>query len=166
MVSVATCRTMPLLVSHVTTVPPTPGFRNPPGKLESMADIYPPEMDTPLGQVRALIADTSQWDYDESGTARYRVTDSDIKAFIAIAGDGRIYGAAANALRAIAINEALISKVIRTEDLQTDGAKLATELRLQAKAMDDRQKDDDTTKAYEDSFVIVNFQYPYSNPEW
>lgn len=137
-----------------------------PGKLYCMADIYPPNMDTPMGQVRALIADTTQWDYDGTGTPRYRLSDNDIQAFIAIAGDGRIYGAAANALRALAINEALISKVIRTEDLQTDGAKLATELRLQAKAMDDKQKNDDDASAYEDSFMIVDFTYPYYNPEW
>lgn len=131
-----------------------------------MADIYPANMDTPTGLIRALIADTTQWDYDNVGEPRYRLSDNDLKAYIAIAGDGRIYGAAANALRAIAINEALVSKVIRTEDLQTDGAKLATELRLQAKAMDDRQRYDDDSKAYEDAFMIVDMKYPYSNPEW
>lgn len=131
-----------------------------------MADENPYNPLTPTGQIRALIADTTQWDYDQTGEPRYRLSDQDIQAFIAIAGDGRIYAAAANALRAIAINEALVSKVIRTEDLQTDGAKLATELRLQAKEMDRRQTEDDDAEAYGDAFVIVDSHYPYYNPEW
>jgi hypothetical protein len=43
--------------------------------------------------------------------------------------------AAAQALDTIATSEALVSKVIRTLDLQTDGAKLGTELRAQATQM-------------------------------
>jgi hypothetical protein len=40
--------------------------------------------------------------------------------------------AAAQALDTIATNEALVQKVLRTQDLQTDGAKLSAELRARA----------------------------------
>lgn len=129
-------------------------------------DIFPPDTSTPVGQVRVLINDTVEKPYDgPNTTARYRISDDSIQAHIAVARD-RLYAGAANALRAMAANEVLISKVIRTEDLSTNGAAVSTELRLLAREMDRLQKDEDDALAYEDAFEIVNFEYPYTNREW
>lgn len=130
-----------------------------------MADVYPPDPASPIGQVRYLINDAEQWDYDGTGEGRYRMPDAQLQAFIAMSRD-RLYAAGAHALRALAANEVLISKVIRTEDLQTDGAKVGTELRLLARDLDGRQNQDDEDTAMETAFDIVNVNYPYDNMEW
>jgi hypothetical protein len=92
---------------------------------------------TPQGQVRLLINDVAPADSED------RVfTDDEIDTFLALEG-GRVKRAAAQALDTIATNEALCSKVLRSQDVQTDGAKLAAELRLRAKALRDQDDDDD-----------------------
>lgn len=130
-------------------------------------DIFPPDFTTDVGKVRSLIADTMQLDYDESDRPRYRIPDNQIESFLEIS-EGKIYAAAASALISIAVNEALISKVIKTEDLQTDGAKLATELRLNARDLFNKQKELDDIDAGKrgDSFVYMPMQYPFRNPDW
>jgi hypothetical protein len=75
------------------------------------------------GKVRLLIPDTD---------AAYPIfTDAQIAAFLSMEGNN-FRMAAATALETIASNEAMVSKVIRTQDLQTDGAKLSAELRARA----------------------------------
>ena len=130
-------------------------------------DIFPPDFTTDVGKVRSLIADTMQLDYDESDRPRYRIPDNQIESFLEIS-EGKIYAAAASALISIAVNEALISKVIKTEDLQTDGAKLATELRLNARDLFNKQKELDDIESGKrgDSFVYMPMQYPFRNPDW
>lgn len=83
------------------------------------------------GTVRLLIADVST---DE---AKRLLTDDQVQAFIDLEG-GNLKRAAAAALDAIATSEVLVSKVIRTQDLQTDGAKVADALRKQAQALRDQ----------------------------
>lgn len=68
-------------------------------------------------------------------------TDAQISAFLRLEG-GAVKLAAARALGAIAVNEALVSKVIKDGDLSTDGAKLAAELRAQAKELRDSHASD------------------------
>jgi hypothetical protein len=64
-------------------------------------------------------------------------TDLDIEAFLAMEGES-IKLAAAQALDSIASNEALVSKRIRTLDLQTDGPAVAKSLREHATALRDQ----------------------------
>ena len=80
-------------------------------------------------------------------------TDTQIDHYLALnAGNVRL--AAADALDAIGLSEALVSKVIRTQDLQTDGVKLAAELRARADRL--RKLAADETAAGEvDVFDIV-----------
>lgn len=131
-----------------------------------MADITPPNYETPLGMVRALISDTEQLDLDGNGTKRYRQSDGQLEGFIALSGDTRLNGASAQALYALAANEILIGKWIKTEDLATDGAKVGDALRLLAQRLDAKQKAEDDDKAFqENAFEIVNFGYPYTNLE-
>lgn len=118
-----------------------------------------------LSQVRALISDTVQEDYDSTGVLRYILSDDTLNAMIDLR-DGGVYGAAADALRAMATTEIIIGKAIRTQDLQTDGAKVGDALRLLAREYDKRQNDDDDNAALNEfAFEIVNFEYPYRNPE-
>ncbi len=85
--------------------------------------LYLPE---PQDQVRLLIADIDP--------TRRVFTDGDVLGFLAIEG-GSVKRAAAAALDTIGTSELLVSKVIRTQDLQTDGAKVAAELRARAAAL-------------------------------
>lgn len=132
-----------------------------------MADIYPPNMLTELGMLRALISDTTQIVWTKGQTPTYRTSDDVLLGYLALAGEGRTYGAAATALRAMAANEILIGKYIKTEDLMTDGAKVGDALRLLARDYENKQKqDDDNAAQNEFGFAIVTHSYPYVNMEW
>jgi len=89
------------------------------------------EFTTPRGQVRLLANDV-----DETEPV---FSDNEIDSFLAMEA-GHVKLAAAQAIDTIADNEALCSKVIRTQDLATDGAKLADSLRKRAAAL--RQQHD------------------------
>lgn len=88
---------------------------------------------TPAGQVRLLINDVGD---------PFTFTDDEIAAFIGLAIGGSVLRAAATALDTIASNEALVSKVIKTQDLSTNGPAVAAELRARAATL--RQQADDT----------------------
>jgi hypothetical protein len=95
----------------------------------------PPNLDptTDVGAVRLLIADV-----DEDNLI---FTDAQTTAFLTM--ETNVKRAAALALDTIATNEALIQKVIRTQDRGTDGAKLAESLHKQAESLR-KLADDDT----------------------
>lgn len=92
----------------------------------------------PVNQVRLLIADTDD--------ANRVLDDRDIEGYLALE-DGSVKRAAAAALDAIAVSEVLISKVIRTGDLSTDGAKVAAS--LQARAVRLRAEADDEDEVFD-----------------
>lgn len=125
-------------------------------------DVYPPDFTSSRGRVRALLPDVEQVDFSGEGVPEYLFSDAHIDAFLATSRGGprsRILRAAAMGLRAIATTEGLISKVIKTEDLQTDGAKLAAALFKGAEGFD--QQADDTDEEEDDwmyGFQIVDFQ--------
>jgi hypothetical protein len=101
---------------------------------------------TDVGKVRLLIPDTDE--------ANLLLDDGQVTAFLALEG-GSVKLAAAQALDTIASSEALVSKVITTQDLSTDGAKVAAELRARAAAL--RQQVDDGTGDDSVGFDIVDF---------
>lgn len=104
---------------------------------------------TDVDTVRLLIADLATDPPDRL------FTDEQIEAFLDL--EGGVKCAAAAALGAIAVSEALVSKVIRTLDLATDGAKLAAELRARAKELRaEAELDDDTG-----GLTVVEFDQPY-----
>jgi hypothetical protein len=94
----------------------------------------PVDLSTPVGQVRLLINDTNTDDPVFS--------DAEITAFLTMEGDV-VKLAAAQALDTIADDEALTSKVIATQDVRTDGAKLADALRKRAEALREQVYGDD-----------------------
>lgn len=79
-------------------------------------------MATDIEKVRVLIPDT-ELVFD--GATLF--SDADITTYLEIANNSPLR-AAAYAVNAIATSEAIISKVIRTQDLQTNGAALASAL--------------------------------------
>ena len=96
---------------------------------------------SPVGQVRVLIPDLRKLEdlRDLRKEARYLFTDEEIGAFLAVNG-GNVKLAAADACDAIGTDRALQLLVLKTDDKQTDGAKLlsafvarARQLRAQAK---------------------------------
>lgn len=99
---------------------------------------------TPEAQVRLLIADPAGEDS--------LFSDHDILGFLAI-NDDVVLLAAADALDAIATSEVLISKVIRTQDRQTDGAKVADAIRKHATSLRARWQ---AQTMDEESFFMVS----------
>lgn len=131
-------------------------------------DVFPPDFSSVVGRIRALIPDVEQADYSGEGNPEYMFSDAHLENLHAIAhgsGHARLYRAAASALRALAVSEGLIQKVIRTEDLQTDGAKLTNALLAGAKQLEDRANQ---AEEEEEAMIIVDFQplpqdgFPYS----
>jgi hypothetical protein len=115
----------------------------------------PPTFDptTEIGQVRLLASDV-----DEDNLL---FTDTQVTAFLTM--ETGVKRAAAAALEVIATSEVLVSKVIRTQDLATDGAKLSAELRARAKTLRE-QADVDDDNADDGGFEIAYFE-PGRGPE-
>lgn len=74
------------------------------------------------------------------------LTDEQLTALLA-AHDGNTYRAAAEALRIIATSEVLVSKAIRTQDLQTSGDRVAQQLRLLAQDYDNKADEAELNEA-------------------
>lgn len=113
------------------------------------------DLSTPLSQVRLLIADTNP--------DKPVFSDAEIQAFLDME-SGVVKLAAATALLTIARDEALTSKVIKDRELTTDGAKLAAELRANAKALRDEVAA--SAEAEDDGFfALVPFNPVQRYPE-
>lgn len=132
------------------------------GTIDGMANIFPPNYETPLGQLRALVSQTEQYKdpANPAAPADYLMDDGQLNSFLALNAN-KLYGAAADVLLALAANEALVSKKIRTEDLSTDGSVIANSLRQVAAEFRDRQKEADLDDAALEAFELVEFtEYP------
>lgn len=101
---------------------------------------------TPAGRVRLLIFDTD--------SSRAIFSDAEIAAFLSMEGSVVERGAA-RALETIARQQALLLKVMRRLDLETDGAKLAAELRASAKLL--RDQADEAEASEGDLFDVAEF---------
>lgn len=130
-----------------------------------MANITPPDYNTPIGQVRLLIPDTEPLENpkDLTENPEYIFSDAQIQAFLVLYSNN-VKRAAAAAKLALATSEALISKVIKTYDFATDGAKLGAELRAQAKQLQDEAREDDMYDSYE-TFIVVAPKEKWDN-DW
>lgn len=103
----------------------------------------PPAPAPDVAAVRLLLADVGDDQY---------LTDPQVQGFLDL-NDGHVRRAAADALDAIATSETLVSKVIRSQDLQTDGAKVADSLRKHADRL--RQVADAADALDADIFDVV-----------
>lgn len=135
-----------------------------------MADVSPPNYSTAIGRVRALIPDIEQVDWERDGNASYLFSDNHITGLLALYGidpgvcgvatlamTAKIRHAAADAVEAIAVSEALISKVVKTEDLQTDGAKTANALLGRAGLLRRQAAKEEEEEELETAFTVVDF---------
>jgi hypothetical protein len=87
---------------------------------------------TEIGQVRLLIPDRVD--------AGHVFEDDEIQAFLTL--EGTVREAAAGALEAIASDQAMVLKVMRLLDLQTDGARVSDALLARAAALRKQAEDD------------------------
>jgi hypothetical protein len=120
-----------------------------------MADIFPADPNSPVGQVRLLIGDTVL----DGG--EYIFSDEFIGGYLTVNSNNVRY-AAADALDVLATNEAYISKKLRSESIQTDGASIANAIRLHAAALRARAKQDAEALDAEGAVEIVDFRDPVS----
>lgn len=111
----------------------------------------PYDVTTPAGQVRLLITDTS----DDPTVQLF--ADDEIDAFLGLE-DSSVFRAAALALETIASDQVLVLKVIRTLDVQTDGAKVSDALLKRAAVL--RARADDDADTAEDDFAVAEFADP------
>lgn len=131
-----------------------------------MANIYPPDYTSPLGQLRALLFQTERY-VDPANPdlpADYLVPDGHLQAFLVMNPD-QLYAAASDALIALATNENLVSKKIRTEGgLQTDGPAVSQRLLDLAKEYRARQHELVQIAMDAEGFNIVEYKTPLPLP--
>lgn len=139
-----------------------------------MNDINPVDHTSTVGRIRKYIPDMVLLEDPKNPLAdpSYYFSDIEIAGFgfeyeeDGVMGRSAVKRAAADAIDALANNEALVLKKITTEDLETDGAAVANALRLGAQALRNQAKADDLA---ENAFVaIVPFkkQTPNYGPGW
>lgn len=121
---------------------------------------------SPIGRVRVLIPDLRKLEdlRDLRNEPRYLFTDDEILAFLAV-NNGNVRRAAADACDAIGMDKALQLLVLKTDDKQTDGAKLLDAIVKRAKTLREQAKEDDENNlsfdvimpSYEPVDWVVNF---------
>lgn len=111
------------------------------------------EYNDPVQQVRLIIGDTNAEDPD--------FDDDQVRGFLSIARDS-VLRAAADALDAIATNEALLSKKLTTQDRATDGPAVADALRRHAAALRGRAKEEEDAQDDEPFFMAFDLTGPTS----
>lgn len=121
---------------------------------------------SPVGQVRVLIPDLRKLEdlRDLRNEPRYLFTDDEILAFLAV-NNGNVKRAAADACDAIGMDKALQLLVLKTDDKQTDGAKLLDAIVKRAKTLREQAKEDDENNlsfdvimpSYDPADWVVNF---------
>lgn len=133
--------------------------------MSTLPSDYPPDYSNAVGQVRALIPDVEPLEdpSDLSAEAEYIFSDSILQSYLALTRDN-VYRAAAVAVNTLATSEALILKVLRSDDRVTDGAKLADSLGKRADWLK-RQADeiDDEEDLYEAFSIYPYIEHP---PIW
>lgn len=110
----------------------------------------PPPLSTEIRRVRLLISDT------DPANRIFRVDQ--IQDFLDL--EGHVKLAAATALETIARSEVLISKVIKTQDLTTNGAAVAKELRESAGEL--RRQVIEAEGDADSGFDVVDFVDPFT----
>ena len=121
---------------------------------------------SPIGQVRVLIPDLRKLEdlRDLRNEPRYLFTDDEILGFLAV-NNGNVKRAAADACDAIGMDKSLQLLVLKTDDKQTDGAKLLDAIVKRAKTLREQAKEDDENNlsfdvilpSYEPVDWVVNF---------
>lgn len=125
-------------------------------------DVSPLDPTTPVGQMRLLTSDSQlrKDPGDPSLPAAYYYSDADLEGFLAING-ANLKLAAADVLMAFAVNESMVSKKIRKENLQTDGPAVSNAMRLLAQDYRTQgNKAQEILDAADGTFLVVDFADP------
>lgn len=131
-----------------------------------MADIFPVDLTSGVGRVRKYIPDLVLIEDPKDPTAppQFYFSDEEIAAFLeeypVAAARWDVKRAAADAIDALANNEALVLKKIKTEDLETDGKAVADALRAGARALRDRARQEEAEGAVFFTVVPFNHYHP------
>lgn len=139
-----------------------------------MADIFPPDLSTAVGRVRLYIPDLVQLEDPKNPVAdpAYYFSDTELAGYMAEYSDeekprrAHVKRAAADAVDALANNEALILKKIVTEDLQTDGPAVANALRAGARALRAQADEEDAAELGFFDVVPFNHNHPQTRLPW
>lgn len=102
------------------------------------------DFSSPVGQVRVLIPDLRKLEdlRDLRNEPRYLFADEEIEALLAV-NSGNVKLAAADACDAIGMDKALQLLVLKTDDKQTDGAKLLSAIVGRAKQLRAQAREDE-----------------------
>lgn len=112
---------------------------------------------TNIDDVRLLIPDT-----DPSSQA---LDDSQIERLLSLSND-KVFLAAARALEIIAVDEALVYKIVRTDDLSVNGVTGAVQVLLErAKGLRADQDKADIESSPDEGFVLIFPDQGWSRPE-
>lgn len=121
---------------------------------------YPIDLSSNVGRVRLLIPDRS--------LDVFVFQDEEIEAFLEIEGGVKL--ATALALETIASDIAMVDKVIKIMDLQTDGAKTSDALLARAKLLREQAEDADPTLygivEFDDLTIFNNTEYRQKRRTW
>ncbi len=125
-----------------------------------MTIAYPIVLSSNVGRVRLLIPDR--------GADYFVFQDEEIEAFLEIEGGVKL--ATALALETIASDIAMVDKVIKIMDLQTDGAKTSDALLARAKLLREQAEDADPTLygvvEFDDLTIFNNTEYRQKRRTW
>jgi hypothetical protein len=125
-----------------------------------MTVAYPIVLSSNVGRVRLVIPDRS--------ADMFIFQDEEIETFLEIEGGVKL--AAALALETIASDIAMVDKVIRIMDLQTDGAKTSDALLARAKLLREQAYDADPTLygvvEFDDLTIFNNTEYRQKRRTW
>lgn len=102
------------------------------------------DFSSPVGQVRVLIPDLRKLEdlRNLRNEPRYLFADEEIEALLTVNG-GNVKLAAADACDAIGMDKALQLLVLKTDDKQTDGAKLLSAIVARARQLRAQAKEDE-----------------------
>lgn len=137
-----------------------------------MADKFPPDLNTGVGRVRKYIPDMVLLENPEDPTAdpSYYFSDDEIAAFLSEYPDNpqrwHVKRAAADAIDALANNEALVLKKIKTEDLETDGPATANALRAGARALRERAAQEEDEESMFVGVIPFRHYHPQTRLPW
>lgn len=134
-----------------------------------MVDVFPVDYTSAVGRVRKYVPDVRQVDNE------FVFTDEELQSFIDDQGIGEpsvpsLLRAAAWAMIALANDENLILKKIKTEDLETDGPAVADKLLKSAALLFARANDMAELTGEEELFISVDYapapprRQPFHNP--
>lgn len=140
-----------------------------------MADLFPPDLSSGIGRVRKYVPDLVLLEDPKNPEAppSYYFSDAEVAGYLLEYSDepdtatrSQVKRAAADLIDALANNEALVLKKIKTEDLETDGPATANSLRAGARALRDRAAQEDEEESQFVGVIPFRHFHPPTRMPW